>query len=138
MCQAKLIKRQCLGCPQTESCGLSLFYGKPSVFKCVHHSWINIHEFQYFKISIRASIVHFIIVLVNVFYFINLYDYKRQIFSMQSVSWYQFSSPKVVQFFNFSPTFKIFSPIFQVSQANICSESCKRSQICAGSIPEQK
>ena len=44
--------------------------------------------------------------------------------------------PKVVQLFNFLfQLFKIYFPIFQVSQADICPESCKRSQIYAGSIP---
>ena len=49
------------------------------------------------------------------------------------------SCPIIQVFSNFSrfifQFFKIYFPIFQVSQANICPESCKRSQICAASIP---
>ena len=65
-------------------------------------------------------------------YLLNSYNYNKQIFSS-----YQLSSPKVVQLFNFSPQlFKTYFPIFQVSQADFCPESCKRSQIYAGSIPD--
>ena len=80
---------------------------------------------------IIASILHFIIVLVIVYYLLYSYNYNKQIFSS-----YQLSSPKVVQLFNFSPQFfKTYFPIFQVSQADFCPESCTRSQIYAGSIP---
>ena len=86
---------------------------------------------QYRIFFIRAWILHFIIVLVIVHYLLNSYNYNKQIFSS-----YQLSSPKVVQLFNFSPQlFKTYFPIFQVSKADFCPESCKRSQIYAGSIP---
>ena len=42
------------------------------------------------------------------------------------------SCPIIQVFFQL---FKIYFPIFQVRQVNICPESCKRSQIYAGCIP---
>ena len=44
------------------------------------------------------------------------------------------SCPIIQVFFQL---FKIYFPIFQVRQVNICPESCKRSQIYAGWIPVQ-
>ena len=81
--------------------------------------------------QLSPSLFYHCSTLVIVHYLLNSYNYNKQIFSS-----YQLSSPKVVQLFNFSPQlFKTYFPIFQVSQADFCPESCKRSQIYAGSIP---
>ena len=55
-------------------------------------------------------------------------------------SFFPKSCPIIQVFSNFSrfifQFFKIYFPIFQVSQVNIYPKSFKRSQIYAGSIPE--
>ena len=57
LCQAKLIKRQCLGCPQTESYGPGLFAGSRSCFSGL--SPIGKIYISYLKVSVLSKVLDF-------------------------------------------------------------------------------
>ena len=100
-------------------CKVSLNFRSP----LLHRIKQSIQE----KKLIRASMLHFIIVLVTVFYLPNKSFPSNQYHDIT------FLPKKLSNYSSFFPQlFKIYFPIFQVSQVNICPESCKRSQIYAG------
>ena len=79
---------------------------------------------------------NFIIVPITVFYLPNSCKHTKLIFSNNQYHDITFLPKKLSNYSSFFfQLFKIYIPIFQVRQVNICPESCKRSQIYAGWIP---